>query len=81
MGLLGSGVGIAGEKIGGAIGGSLASRSSRFVTVAEGASAGEKMFWRLGLVGALAAGALGAYSAPEIKKFQDNIKMKVCGKK
>ena len=47
----------------------------------EGAKTGEKALGRLGVVGMLAGGAAGAYFAPEIDKFKNDIKNKTCGVK
>jgi len=47
----------------------------------EGAKTGEKAFGRLGFWGAIGGAMAGAYYAPEIDKFKDDVKMKACGVK
>lgn len=67
----------AGSRIGWEIG----SASRILGASARGAATGAKWGGRAGFIGALAGAAAGAYFAPEIKKFKDNAKEKVCGVK
>jgi len=82
---VGGGIGgVAGNAAKGAarrIGYEIGSASRTLGGAVEGAKTGERLLGRAGIVGAVLGAAAGAYFAPEIDQFKDNLKSNYCGAK